>query len=132
MRNIFFSIAALFICSVSFAQTNQQPMTEQEVLTLLCHKWEYKEYLSDGQKLPYPGKWIDAYLLFKSDGTIIKREDGEEIAGKWSYNHKRIILTIEFKNEKERLRIKNISTTEFMYREYDEPPGFSIVMIRAD
>jgi hypothetical protein len=94
MRNIFFSILTLFICSVSFAQTKPQPITEQDVLTLLCHKWEYKEYISDGMKLPYPRKWIDAYLLFKSDGTIIKRENDEDFVGKWSYNHKRLIITI--------------------------------------
>jgi dipeptidyl aminopeptidase/acylaminoacyl peptidase len=132
MRNIFSSIVALVICSVSFAQTNIQPMTEQEVLTLLCHKWEYKEYLSDGQKLPYPRKWIDASLLFKSDGSIIKREDDKDVTGIWSYNHKRLLITIEFQKEKERWRIQNISEKEFMFREYNDPPGFSTVMLRVD
>ena len=122
----------LVACSVSFAQMRTQPMTEQEVVTLLCNKWEYKEYTADGKKLPYPGKWIDAYLLFKSDGTIIKREDGEDFVGKWSYNHNRITVTIEFKKEKERLRIKNISDTEFMFHSYDDPANFNITMLRAD
>jgi hypothetical protein len=132
MRNIFLSIVTFFICSVSLAQTKQQPITEQDVLTLLCHKWEYKEFMSDGQKLPYPRKWIDAFLLFKSDGTIIKRENDEDIIGKWSYSHKKLLITIEFQKEKERWRIQNISDTEFMFREYNGPPGFSTVMLRAD
>jgi hypothetical protein len=130
LRNTFFSIVTIFICSVSFAQTKPQPITEQDVLTLLCHKWEYKEYISDGMKLPYPRKWIDAYLLFKSDGTIIKRENDEDFVGKWSYSHKRLTITIEFKEGKERLRIKNISDTEFMFHSYDDPANFNIKMLR--
>lgn len=132
MKNIILSIITLVISSVSFAQTTPPPLTEQEVITLLCHKWTYKEFLSDGQKLPYPGKWIDAYLLFKSDGTIIKRENDQELMGTWSYNHKRIMITIEFKKEKERWRIQSMSDTEFMFREYGDPPGFSTVMKRSN
>lgn len=132
MRNIISSLVALVICSVSFAQTKPQPITEQDVLTSLCHKWEYKEYIADGMKLPYPGKWIDAYLLFKSDGTIIKRENDEDFVGKWSYNHKRLTITIEFKEGKERLRIKNLSDTELMLHSYDDPANFNIKMVKAD
>lgn len=132
MKNIVLSIITLVIGSVSFAQTTSPLLTEQEVISLLSHKWTYKEYLSDGQKLPYPGKWIDAYLLFKSDGTLIKRENGQEFLGTWSYHHKRIMITLEFQKEKERWRIQRISDTEFMFREYSGPPGFSTVMMRSN
>ncbi len=132
MKHISFFTIALVVCSVSFAQTKVQPMTEQEVITLLCHKWKYTGFESDGLKLPLPRKWMDAYLLFKSDGTIIKNEDGEDIIGKWTYEHKKVTLKIEDKKGTEKLKIIKITDTEFISHSSIDPVRTNITMIRIE
>lgn len=122
---------AVLISASSFAQAKSQLLTEEDIRTMLCQKWEYVEFQTDGPKLPPPAKWIGAFLLFNSDGTYTRREEGEDYTGKWSYDHKKLTLKIEDSKLKERWRIKKLTDTELLIHSSADPANFNIKMQRA-
>jgi len=133
MRKIF--PAFLFAVAIFFSQSvTAQGITEQEVKSMLCHKWKYSGLRMGSQNLPLPSpeRLGGLYLEFKADGTTLRTGNDEDIPGKWSYTHKTLTIQIEDKIGKFKYKITSLTDSQFIYREkvagvYDE-----MILIRAD
>ena len=77
---IFFTVLA----SSAFNAIGQSKLTEQEVKTLLCHKWKLVIMEVQGEQHNVDD---DLFLTFLKDGTFIDSQDGNKPQKKWTYNH---------------------------------------------
>ena len=86
----FFSFFILLLI-LSLSSFSQSKPTEQQIKTMLCHKWKVSTIESQGEKLPAEE---DVYITFRKDGTFIdSQEGGKPSDNKWTYNHKTTTLT---------------------------------------
>ena len=63
-----------------------QPKTEQEVRSLLCHKWKVTHMETAERKVAVPAEY-ELYMDIRSNGTLIELEPEGEHNGKWKYEH---------------------------------------------
>lgn len=72
------------------AQVSQ--LSKEEIITLLCHKWQATQMISGQRKMNVPPD--GDYTLFRNDFTHQQKEDGRVKESKWRYNEteKKIIF----------------------------------------
>lgn len=107
MKNKFLLLAALLLISPFVLKAQVATLSEKEVLSLLCQKWQVSQITSGPRKMNVkPGS---DYMLFNSDFTREKKEDGKITKAKWSYSHSGKKITFDDSDE---YRIKEISSSE--------------------
>jgi len=131
MNKILLFSVFLFITASSFAQKDTT-RSEQEVKTLLCHKWKVTHIEMNGQKIPLPPELGESSLEIIADGTLIEKDATEEIKGKWSYDHKTKILTTDDRDGIIKHVILKISETELIFKSEVDGTEMNLIMKRLD
>ena len=107
-KHIFLALFLVFITAATLsAQTTASPRTEQEIKSLLCHKWQIRILNVAGEDLPMEPGDEKSFVTYFKDGTfLVESQDGNE-KDKWIYNHKNksikssdVVKKIEFIDEK--------------------------------
>jgi hypothetical protein len=109
----------IFCCASllsAFSQDASKPLAEQDVKSLLCHKWNLSYLEGMGKKISVPGKSPQLLLEFVKDGTLNEKAGKKNYTGKWSYNHDTHIITTNDQDGKEEYTIVNISEAELVIR----------------
>ena len=79
--------ALLGISPEVFAQT-KSPKTEQDTITMLCHKWQPISMKVNDKSVPLEKEDSLLYIIFNKDGTFIDYFEGDSPTNKWTYDHK--------------------------------------------
>jgi len=81
----------ILLASSSFDAIGQSSLTEQEVKTMLCHKWQAMTMEIQGEKISADE---DLYITFLKNGTFIDSQEGNnEPNEKWTYTHSTMTIT---------------------------------------
>ena len=115
-----------------FAQTKPQSQTEQEIKTMLCHKWKLTHMETQGERNSLPPDMGESYMLLKSDGTLIETDEGKDYQGKWAYDHKTMTLKTDDKDGVEKHKIIKITDTELIIKSKFDGMAMNMIMKRID
>jgi len=108
------SVLFAVLGSITFAQPSKTK-TEQEIKSMLCHKWHLTYVEAKGKKMPAPNDTNNDFVLFKPDGTLTEMEVGKERRpGKWTYNHSDMTLKIDDADGIDVNKIVKITSTDLV------------------
>ena len=128
MKRTFILILAVICSSTAIAQIP----TVEEIKTLLSHKWKFSEWSMGEQKLPPSQKMFNSFLDLKSDGTLVRTEDGQEVHGKWSFENRYLVFKIDGKKKSEKNKLVNITDTELIFRTTEDGIFMTLVYKRVE
>jgi len=135
MRNllfIFILVLPFVSSSTAFSQTKTPPKTEQEIKTLLCHKWKLTAMEAKGQKVELPPDMGNSFVSFKNDGTLVETDEGKDYQGRWTYDHRTMTLTTNDKDGIENQKIVKISEVELIIKSKWQEITMNLIMKRVD
>lgn len=91
---IFFFIIISSLLSIHSSAQNSLHKTKEEVINLLCRKWQMEEMESEGKivKMPSAHTW---YYNFSPEGTVLFTTDGEDTKQYWKYDDLANIIAIK-------------------------------------
>lgn len=76
---------------LSFYAHGQSKLTEQEVKSMLCHKWQPVSMEVEGEQISLDE---ELYITFLANGTFIEFQEGDQASkSKWTYNHNTMTVT---------------------------------------
>lgn len=115
MKRIALSLILLVILFFStLAKDSFSTLTETQVNTLVCHKWELSFLEYKGKKKEIPAKLPKSFLQFLANGNLQEFEGSKKYDGKWTYNHATKIITTIDKDGTEAHTIINLTNDELI------------------
>ena len=110
MKKIYgFLFFILFLLHPGFSQASFKQFSEQQIRSLLCHKWKLSFLEGMGKKVAVPESVPKLYLGFKPDGSLYEIEGKKNYSGTWTYKHATFTLTTNDQDGKENYSIENIT-----------------------
>jgi hypothetical protein len=97
---LFFSLLTVNV------KAQSKPLSNEETISLLCHKWQAIEIRGGGKKMPIPPN--GDYMLLKSDFSYEENQDGTIGKGSWKYVAATKKIIFSSGNE---YTVKSITTT---------------------
>jgi len=97
LKTLLFALLVTLLNTISFSvlgQTAHSQKSEQEVLNMLCHKWQPISLKINGEIIPTEKADSALYIIFRKDGTFIDYFEGNSPSNKWTYNHKTMTITM--------------------------------------
>ena len=87
----YFSIFFILLSFLSFNAHGQPKLTEQEVKSMLCHKWQVLSMEVEGEQMSADE---EIYITFLANGTFIDSQEGDQSSkSKWTYSHNTMTVT---------------------------------------
>ena len=133
MKKIFLSV---ILTTILFATTNASDalntLSEQQVKTMLCHKWKltYLEY--KGKKKDIPTNVPESFIGFLADGTLYQTEGKMKYTGTWTYNHATKTVTTIDKDGTEKHTIVDLGKDLFVMNGKYKGFVFNMGLKKAD
>jgi hypothetical protein len=91
MKKYLYVFLALLSFSSVTASAQSKP-TEQQIRSLICHKWKAAAMELQGKEIPMTVE--EMYIAFLPDGTYVSSQEGYKSSGKWVYIHNtRTVIT---------------------------------------
>ena len=72
---IYLFVLPFLLASLSFKAVGQSTLTEQQVKTMLCHKWKAISMKVQGEQIPADE---DVYITFLINGTFTDSQEDEK------------------------------------------------------
>jgi|GEM_PF-3683181 len=97
LKTLLFALLVTLLNTISFSvlgQTAHSQKSEQEVLNMLCHKWQPISLKINGEIIPTEKADSALYIIFRKDGTFIDYFEGNSPSNKWTYNHETMTITM--------------------------------------
>lgn len=92
-----------------YAQTTLAQLTEQEIKTMICHKWKLSYLEGKGKKMNISDNILKLYLGFKPDGSLYEIQGKKNYSGTWTYNHDTYTIVTDDRDGKENWNIVSIT-----------------------
>lgn len=125
-------ILSFILLNIVSANDKVTKFTEQEIKTLLCHKWKLTFLEYKGNKKEIPSKLPESHILFLPDGRLEEYEGKTKYTGTWSYNHTTKTITTIDKDGNEKHAIIELGNELFImngkYKGFTFNMGFKIVV----
>jgi hypothetical protein len=130
-----YAFTLLFILPFLIKGYSQHPLAllqEQDVRSLLCHKWNLAYLEGLGKKISVTGKSPQLLLQFNNDGTLNESSGKKNYSGKWSYNHSTHLITTDDQDGREEYTIVTLSVEELVIRSKFKGVKFNMGMQRVN
>jgi hypothetical protein len=123
----------LLIClvTVGFDSAAIAQKSEQEVRTLLMHKWKITAMQLKGETIPMTDE-MSEFFVFKPNNIFIDINDNKPSKGTWAYNSKTKIITTRNDNEVQLHEIVNISLTDLIMTAKTDEGMSKLLLKRVD
>jgi hypothetical protein len=126
-----FLFTLFLLSSVASSEVYGQAKTEQEVKTLLCHKWLLTHMEVEGEKVEVDEEMSDSYLVFKKDGSLSEMNGSTTIASRWTYDHKNKTVSTGDEGQ-EKFKLVKITNTELILQTDVDDMVMNLIMKRID
>lgn len=133
MKKLLLSVLlTAFVYSGIYANDAITSLSEQQLKTMLCHKWKLTFLEYQGKRKEIPQNVPASYIGFLSDGTMYQIEGKMNYKGTWTYNHATKTITTIDKDGTELHTIVELNDQQFVMNGKYKGYIFNMGLKKAD
>lgn len=129
---ILFTFLLASISSTIFANDVINKLSEQEIKTMLCHKWKLTFLEFKGKKKDIPANVPASFIGFLPDGTFYQLDGKQKYNGTWTYSHSTKTITTIDKDGTEKHAIVDLGNDIFVMNGKYKGFVFNMGLKKAD
>lgn len=120
------------LSTIGFSQSAVSKLTEAQIKTAICHKWQLSYLEGKGRKINIPKNKATLILGFTNDGKLFESDGNKEYKGTWTYNHASLTITTNDKDGDEKHVVVDVTNDQLILKSKFKGIPFNMGLQKAD